>query len=138
MESQSRRCRLARLKDIMGKIALILFLFAAGIASAGETNYFCAVCGKGPLHGLIHISKWGPVCDDCLKIKDRCSICGLPIHEGDAHVQTGDGRFICGFDKTNAVLTLDQAMALFAQTRDEVAVPVGTGRRSPRSGTWPS
>ena len=109
----------------MGKIALIIFLFAAGIASAGETNYFCAVCGKGPLHGLIHISKWGPVCDDCLKIKDRCSICGLPVREGDAHVQTGDGRFICGFDKTNAVLTLDQAKALFAQTRDEVVEMLG-------------
>lgn len=109
----------------MGKIALILFLFAAGIASAGETNYFCVVCGKGPLHGLIHISKWGPVCDDCLKINDRCSICGLPVREGDGHVQTGDGRFICRFDKTNAVLTLEQAKALFAQTRDDVVEMLG-------------
>ena len=109
----------------MSKIALILFLFAAGIASAGETNYFCVVCGKGPLHGLIHLSRWGPVCDDCLKIKDRCSICGLPVREGDGHVQTGDGRFICGFDKTNAVLTLEQAKALFAQTRDDVVAMLG-------------
>jgi hypothetical protein len=102
-----------------------LLLAAVSTFAAGETNYLCAVCGKGPLHGLIRISKWGPVCDDCLKIKDRCSICGLPVHEGDAHVQTGDGRFICGFDKTNAVLTLDQAKALFAQTRGEVVEMLG-------------
>jgi len=107
-------------------MAFAWLLFAAvSTFAAGETNYFCVVCGKGPLHGLIHISRWGPVCDDCLKIKDRCSICGLPVREGDSHVQTGDGRFICGFDKTNAILTLDQAKALFAQTRDDVVEMLG-------------
>jgi hypothetical protein len=102
------------------KVIFALFFFAAVLAfSAGET-YYCVVCGKGPLTGRIWMSKWGPVCDDCYQLKDHCSICGLPVKDGDGHITTGDGRFICKFDKTNAILTLDQAKELFEQTRDDV------------------
>ena len=105
----------------MRQVALILFLFgAAGVAHAGETNYFCIVCGKGPLTGRIWLHPRGPICDDCEKIQERCSICGLPVKRGDGHVKTADGRFICKFDKAGAVLTLEQAQELFDQTRDEV------------------
>jgi hypothetical protein len=106
---------------IVRQLALILFLFAAvGVAAAGETNYFCVVCGKGPLTGRIWLHPRGAICDDCEKIQERCSICGLPVKDGDGHIKTADGRFICKFDKQNAVLTLDQAKELFDQTRDEV------------------
>jgi hypothetical protein len=44
----------------------------------------------------------------------------LPVKDGDGHIKTADGRLICKFDKTNAVLTLDQATRLFEQTRDDV------------------
>jgi hypothetical protein len=106
----------------MRRLAFILFFFAAiwMLSAAGETNYFCVVCGKGPLTGQIWISKWGAVCDDCYHLKDHCSICGLPIKDGDGHIKTPDGRLICKFDKTNVVLTLDQAKELFDQTRDAV------------------
>ncbi|HSY74786.1 MAG TPA: hypothetical protein VK810_04890 [Dongiaceae bacterium] len=113
----------------MRRLGFILFFFSAVWAfSAGETNYFnpavanyhCIVCGKGPLTGQVWKHKWGIVCDDCEKLKDHCSICGLPIKDGDGHVKTGDGRLICRFDKTNAILTLDQAQELFEQTRDAV------------------
>ena len=105
----------------MRRLAFILFFFAAVQAyAAGKTNYFCVVCGKGPLTGKVWISKRGAICDDCEKIKDRCSICGLPIKDGDGHIKTPDGRLICKFDKTNVVLTLDQAKELFDQTRDAV------------------
>jgi hypothetical protein len=106
----------------MRRLAFILFFFAAiwMLSAAGETNYFCVVCGKGPLTGNIWISKWGAVCDDCYHLKDHCSICGLPIKDGDGHIKTPDGRLICKFDKTNVVLTLDQAKELFDQTRDAV------------------
>ncbi len=64
----------------MRQLALILFLFAAvGIASADPTNYFCVVCGKGPLTGHIWLYPRGAVCDDCDKIQDCCAICGLPV-----------------------------------------------------------
>jgi hypothetical protein len=89
-------------------------------ASAGETNYFCVVCGKGPLTGRIWLHPRGAVCDDCEKIRDRCSICGLPVLEGDGHLKTGDGRLICKFDKPNVIMTQDQAKELFEQTRDAV------------------
>jgi hypothetical protein len=106
---------------LMQRLALVLSLFAASFSSpAAATNYFCVVCGKGPLHGQIWISKWGPVCDDCYHLKDHCSICGLPVKDGDGHIKTPDGRLICKFDKTNVVLTLEQAQALFDQTRDAV------------------
>lgn len=105
----------------MRRLASILLLFVALAAfCAGDTNYYCVVCGKGPLTGQIWMSKWGPVCADCAKIQERCSICGLPIKDGDGHVQTGDGRFICRFDKTNAILTPEQAEEIFQQARDEV------------------
>ncbi len=103
------------------KLAFILFLFAAVFtSSAAETNYFCLVCGKGPLTGHIWLHPRGAICDDCEQIRDRCAICGLPVKSGDGHIKTGDGRFICKFDKKNAVLTLEQAKELFDQTRDDV------------------
>ncbi len=110
-----------RILWFMRRLAFIFFFFAAVLAlSAAETNYFCVVCGKGPLTGHIWLHPRGAICDDCEKIRDRCSICGLPVKDGDGHVKTGDGRFICKFDKNDAVLTLDQAKELFAQTRDAV------------------
>ena len=113
----------------MRRLAFILFFFSAVRAfSSGETNYFnpavanyhCVICGKGPLTGQVWKCKWGIVCDDCEKIKDRCSICGLPVKAGDGHIKTSDGRFICQFDKTNVILTFEQAQDLFEKTRDEV------------------
>src|SRR5258706_855330 len=106
---------------ILRQLAFILFFFmAVGVAAAGETNYFCIVCGKGPLTGQIWLHPRGVICDDCEKIRERCSICGLPVKDGDGHIKTPDGRFICKFDKKDAVLTLDQAKDLFEQTRDDV------------------
>ena len=106
----------------MRRLAFISFFFAAiwMLSAAGETNYFCIVCGKGPLTGNIWMTKWGPICDDCYHLKDHCSICGLPIKDGDGHIKTPDGRLICRFDKTNVVLTLDEAKELFDETRDAV------------------
>jgi len=99
----------------------------AGLAAAQETNYFCVVCGKGPLYGRIWMSQWGPVCDDCNQIQDRCSICGLPIRPGDGSVRTGDGRFICKFDKANAVLDTGEARTLFAEVRHDLVGMFGSG-----------
>jgi hypothetical protein len=111
----------------MRQLAVILFFFAAVLVSAaGETNYFCILCGKGPLAGKIWMSKWGAVCDDCYrKYPDRCSICGLPISDG--FVKTPDGRFICKFDKTNAVFTADEAKEIFTDTRHDVVEMYGQG-----------
>jgi hypothetical protein len=105
----------------MRQLTLILFLFAAVFVSAAEeTNYYCVVCGKGPLTGHIWLHKWGAVCDDCYKLPDRCSICGLPIRPGDGAIQTGDGRFICKFDKADAVMDLDEAQEVFTDVRREM------------------
>jgi hypothetical protein len=110
----------------MRPLALILFLFAATlVASAAETNYFCVVCGKGPLTGRIWMSKWGAVCDDCYKLQNRCSICGLPI--GKDFVKTADGRFICKFDKPNTVLDAAEAKEVFTDARRELVGLFGSG-----------
>jgi hypothetical protein len=110
------------------QLALILFLFTVVlISSAGETNYFCVVCGKGPLTGKIWISKWGAVCNDCYQRPDRCALCGLPVRDGDGHVKTGDGRFICKFDKPNAVLDADAAREIFESAREDLASLFGSG-----------
>jgi len=114
--------------SIVRKAVFCLFFFMiVGAICAVETNFFCVVCGKGPLTGRIWMSKWGPVCDDCYQLKDHCSICGLPIKDGDGHIQTADGRLICRFDKTNAVLDVDEAKELFADTRRDVVEMYGQG-----------
>jgi hypothetical protein len=102
-------------------VVLAWLLFAAvSTATAGETNYFCIVCGKGPLTGRVWLSRWGAVCDDCYKLENRCSLCGLPVRDGDGHVKTGDGRFICRFDKTNAVLDVAGARQVFEDARRDL------------------
>lgn len=112
----------------MRKIVFSLIFCAVIWAfAAGPSNYYCVVCGKGPLTGRVWMSKWGPICDDCASLPTHCSICGLPIRDGDGSVKTGDGRFICRFDKTNAVLDLDQAKEIFADTRREVVELYGQG-----------
>ncbi len=105
----------------MRKWVFILILLATVVtASAGESNYVCIVCGKGPLTGHIWLHPRGAICDDCEKLPDRCSICGLPVKNGDGHIKTSDGRLICRFDKSDVILTADQAKDLFEKTRDEV------------------
>ena len=108
----------------MRQLALILFLFATiGVAAAGPTNYFCIICGKGPLTGHIWLHKRGALCDACEKLENRCSICGLPIRDG--FVKTADGRFICKFDRPNAVLDDADAREIFADTRRAVLAIYG-------------
>jgi len=103
----------------MRQTALILFLFAAVLSSAaGETNYICIICGKGPLTGRIWIAKQGVVCNDCYKLPDRCSICGLPILDGA--IKTDDGRLICKFDKASAVMDVVEAREVFKDVRREL------------------
>ena len=110
----------------MRPLALILFLFTAIFEAGAEpTNYSCVVCGKGPLHGRIWMSKWGAVCDVCYKLENHCSLCGLPI--GKDAVQTGDGRYICKFDKPNAVLDAGEAREVFTEARRELAGLFGSG-----------
>ena len=113
---------------IVRPFALILFLFAAVfVAAAGETNYVCVVCGKGPLTGRIWMSRWGAICDDCYRLENHCSLCGLPVRLGDGSVKTGDGRFICKFDKPNAVLDAAEAREVFADARRELVGLFGGG-----------
>lgn len=112
----------------MRPLAFILFFFATLLAQADQTNFYCVVCGKGPLHGHIWISKWGPICEDCIKLQNHCSICGLPIQDDDDRaVKTGDGRYICRFDKTNAVLDATEAREVFAETRLGLVELFGSG-----------
>ncbi len=114
---------------IVRPLALIFFLFAVAlVASAAEpTNYFCVVCGKGPLTGRIWMSQRGAVCDDCYKLENHCSLCGLPVRPGDGCVKTGDGRFICKFDKPNAVMDVAGAREIFADARRDLVELFGRG-----------
>jgi hypothetical protein len=113
---------------MISRFALILFLFASVfVSAAGETNYFCIVCGKGPLTGHIWLHPRGPICDDCYKLENRCSLCGLPVRAGDGSVKTGDGRFICKFDKPNAVLDVAAAREVFENARQDVMDLYGRG-----------
>ncbi len=77
--------------------------------------------------GRIWLSKWGAVCDDCNKLENRCSICGLPIRPGDGSVKTGDGRFICKFDRPHAVLDAAGAREVFLDARRELVGLFGSG-----------
>jgi hypothetical protein len=112
----------------MRQLTFILIFFASVFVSAAEeTNYYCVVCGKGPLTGKIWLHKWGAVCDDCYKLPDHCSICGLPIRPGDGAIKTEDGRLICKFDKADAVLDLDEAREVFNEARRDMVELYGRG-----------
>jgi hypothetical protein len=78
------------------------------------------------LTGRIWMSKWGAVCNDCYKLENHCSLCGLPVRDGDGHVKTGDGRFICKYEKANAVLDLTAAREVFLDTRRELLEMFGS------------
>lgn len=106
---------------------LLIFFALACTANAAETNYLCILCGKGPLSGRIWMSQWGTVCNDCYKLENHCSLCGLPVREGGGAVKTGDGRFICKFDKTNTVLDVDAAKDIFTDTRQDLVSLFGSG-----------
>jgi hypothetical protein len=113
----------------MRRLALILLLLLPICLTAEEpepTNYFCVVCGKGPLSGSIWLSKWGAICDDCNKLERRCSICGLPIRDGDDCLKTGDGRYICRFDKPHTVMDAAGAREIFAAVRRELVGILGS------------
>jgi hypothetical protein len=110
-------------------LALIFFLLVPMGVTAAEaepTNYFCVVCGKGPLSGRIWLTKWGAVCDDCNKLQRRCSLCGLPIRDGDDCLKTGDGRYICRFDKAHAVMDAAGAREIFANVREDLVGMFGS------------
>src|SRR6266705_5373730 len=113
---------------IMRPLTLILFLFASVfVSTGGETNYICIICGKGPLYGHIWLHPRGPICDDCHKLENRCSLCGLPVRDGDGSMKTGDGRFICKFDKPNAVLDVAAAREIFEDVRQDIVRLYGQG-----------
>lgn len=106
------------------QLALIVLLFMSVISLAvGQTNYYCIVCGKALTAGRVWQHKYGLICDDCEKLPNRCSICGLPIRDG--YVKTADGRFICKFDKANAVLDAASAQEIFMDTRRAVVTMYG-------------
>jgi hypothetical protein len=100
---------------------------AVFVSAAEETNYFCIVCGKGPLTGKVWLHQRGAVCDDCYKLPDRCSICGLPIRPGDGATKTDDGRLICKFDKADAVLDVADAREVFNDARRDMVGLYGRG-----------
>jgi hypothetical protein len=102
-------------------LLFLLVWLATGLTTAAvETNYFCVVCGKGPLSGHLWLHPRGAICDDCYRLPDHCSICGLPVKNGDGHIKTPDGRLICRLDKSNVILTADEAKDLFEKTREKV------------------
>lgn len=112
---------------ILRRIILILFLLAPALAAAAaETNYFCIICGKGPLTGRIWIYPQGAVCDRCYQTPYRCSLCDMPAPPGSGAIRTADGRLICKYDKTNVVLTAAAAQAIFAGTRQRLVGQFGS------------
>lgn len=105
---------------IRSLVISLVWLATVLTINAGQTNYFCVVCGNGPLAGHLWLHPRGAICDVCERLPDHCSICGLPVKNGDGHIKTADGRLICKFDKQDVLLAADEAKELFAKTREEV------------------
>jgi hypothetical protein len=110
---------------IVRKLVFIVRLVLTALATQAEdTNYYCVLCGKGPLTGHFWMSKWGPLCNDCYSnAENHCSICGLPITTG--YAKTGDGRYICKFDLPNTIMDADDAQAVFADVRSDLLQVIG-------------
>lgn len=106
---------------------IILLLSSAVFAKAEVADYFCIGCGKGPLTGQIWIAKWGAICGDCYKLENHCSLCNLPVREGGGTIKTADGRFICKFDKKNAVLDASAAKEIYSEAQRDLVSLFGPG-----------
>lgn len=105
---------------------LLCLPFAAPAQSAppkppGEQSPLtCVVCGKSPLTGQVwrHKTLGHVFCDECHQLKTRCSHCGLPARDGFA--KTSDGRVFCRLDLPNVVLSTNDAVRVFHETKADL------------------
>jgi hypothetical protein len=90
---------------------LSLLWFSAPACQSDDEAFTCVVCGKRLLSGKAYRHPAGPVCEICVELLNRCSLCGLPIK--DKFGKTSDGRFICKFDLPNTIKSEAEAQRLF-------------------------
>ena len=63
------------------------------------------------------------LCDECDRLKNTCSLCGLPVGEGS--IETGDGRKICRREATEVVMDAESARRIFETSTLEARTLVG-------------
>lgn len=90
---------------------LTMAWFSAPVCQSDDEAFTCVVCGKRMLTGKYYRHQYGPVCEICAELPNRCSLCGLPIN--DQFGKTSDGRFICKFDLPNTVQSEAEAQRMF-------------------------
>lgn len=109
---------------------LALFLISFAMAGLGQPASHCVVC-EGVLVARYYwfdspaLQARKPVCEPCSKLSARCSICRLPVRNGQ---QLDDGRWLCRKDFDSGVFSPTEALRIYEETRRELQeILAGTG-----------
>ena len=105
-----------------GRLVLILILFAFG-PGATLVAQKCPICDSalGVYHYRVR-DQFGDeeklICSQCMLLKERCFLCGLPVKNGLTRLR--DGRVFCARDVNEVVLSDDDAKSICSGTKNEL------------------
>lgn len=93
--------------------------------TCAESLPHCLACGKqitGKQYLRRH-SEQGPYCANCIRVRPKCDICGMP--QTNRRWQLADGRVVCEVCNHTAVYTQQQADQLYKMLRLHVQQILG-------------
>jgi len=105
-----------------GRLVVILILFMLG-PRATLVAQKCSICDSalGVYHYRVR-DQFGDeeklICGQCMLLKERCFLCGLPVKNGLTRLR--DGRVFCARDVNEVVLSDDDAKSICSGTKNEL------------------
>jgi hypothetical protein len=102
----------------------IFAIFVTLSCAASLQAQRCAVCDL-PFDSVLYTiqdrvtDQQVNVCDKCLALTTRCYLCALPVRNNITTL--GDGRVLCARDSKGVVLSVEEAMQVCDETRNELA-----------------
>lgn len=83
----------------------------------------CLTCGKRVRGRYWEVDGVGPYCDKCHRERPPCDVCTAPL--GDERWQLSDGRVFCGHCHATGIFTLQEAKALYEESKEVVFQTLG-------------
>lgn len=83
----------------------------------------CLTCGKRVRGRYWEVDGVGPYCDKCHRERPPCDVCTAPL--GEERWQLSDGRVFCGHCHATGIFTLQEARALYEESKEVVFQTLG-------------
>lgn len=84
---------------------------------------YCILCGHLIIGEYLLVSGKGPYCQNCVRQRAACDVCGVPV--GAGHQILSDGRRICGLCHQTAVYDPIKANTVYEQVRGIITQKLG-------------